>query len=142
MANDYDKPKWDVVNNTYNLKLLNTVNINYENLEGLYQKVIESNCQGETISKTFVVLFQKWLNNPQVPLREEAYVLLSNCFITEKPEVAGSSLAINAEILWNNLFCSKPTQRLSISKAGMNDKILPENFELWWQRQLECQEKY
>jgi len=59
MANDFEKPKWGIVNNSYNLRLVNTGDINYQNLEDLFQKVIESNCQGKTISKTFVVLFQK-----------------------------------------------------------------------------------
>ena len=140
MDNDFEKPNWENVNNTYNLRLVNTVNINYEILEELFQKVIESNCQGQTISKTFVALFQKWLDTPQLPLREEAYVLLSNCFLTEELGVAGSSLKTNAKILWKNLFCSKPTQRLSSPEDGKNDKILPERFNMWWQRQLKCQE--
>jgi len=142
MAYDYEKPKWDIVGNTYNLRLGNTGNINYQNIEELFQKVIESNCEGNKISKTFVVLFQKWLNNPELPLREETYVILSNCFLTENPEVAASSLAINTERLWKNLFCSKPTQGLSYPKGDKHDKILPESFSLWWQRQLECQKKF
>ena len=140
MDNDFEKLNWENVNNTYNLRLVNTGNINFQNLEELFQKVIESNCQGQTISKTFVALFKKWLDTPQLPLREEAYVLLSNWFLTEKPGVAGSSLAINAKILWKNLFCSKPTKRLSSPEGSKNDKILPERFDLWWQRQLKCQE--
>ena len=124
MNNEFSKPNWGNVKDTYNLRLINSENINFQNLEELFQKVIESNCQGQTISKTFIALFQKWLDTPQLPLREEAYVLLSNCFLAEKPGVAGSSLAINAEILWKNLFCSKPTQRLSIPEDGMNDKVL------------------
>lgn len=139
MTNDFEKPKWYILNKTYNLKLANTMNINYQNIEDLFQKVIESNCLGKTISKTFAVSFQKWLNNPELSLREEVYVILSNCFLTEIPKVAASSLAITAESLWKNLFCSKPTRRLS--RPGKNDKILPESFALWWQRQLKCQEK-
>jgi len=128
------------VNDTYNLRLTNTENINYQNLEDRFEKVIESNCQGKKISKTFVILFQTWLKTPELSLREEAYVLLSNWFLTEKHGVKGSPLAINTELLWEQLFCYKPTQRLSSSKPGEHHKVLPQRFGLWWPYQLKCQE--
>ena len=141
MANDFEKPKWQLVNNTYDLQLANPESVDYQNLNNIFEKVIERHSHGRNIAAKFVALFREWLNIPEHPLREEAYVLLSNWFLTKQPGVADSTLGVNAETLWNSLFCCKPNQRLSDPGSHKNHKVLPEQFALWWPRQLECQEK-
>jgi len=80
--------------------------------------------------------FQRWLDNLDTPLREQAYARLSNWFLTDKPDCRESPLAQAALQLWNTLFCAVPDIRLTLPKR--DHKILPERFALWWPKQLDC----
>ncbi len=81
--------------------------------------------------------FQRWISNPSTPLRAQAYARLSNWFLTDKPDCRQSPLAQAASQPWNALFRVKPDIRLTLPKR--NHKILPERFDLWWAKQLHCQ---
>jgi len=83
--------------------------------------------------------FQRWLNNLNTPLREQAYARLSNWFLTDKEHCRNSPLAQAGLELWNALFCARPDIRLTNPKR--DDKILPERFALWWSKQLDCQNR-
>jgi hypothetical protein len=83
--------------------------------------------------------FERWLANLHTPLREQAYARLSNWFLTEKADCRGSPLAQTALELWRALFCAEPGKRLTHPKK--DHKILPEEFDLWWSKQLDCQNR-
>lgn len=82
---------------------------------------------------------QKWLDNLNTPLREQAYAALSNWFLTDTEHCKSSPLADAARELWNALFCAMPDRRLTDPKRDY--KILPERFYLWWPKQRDCQNR-
>jgi 5-methylcytosine-specific restriction protein B len=71
-----------------------------------------------------------WLNHPRQVLVAEAYVTLSNWFLssriysdTERGRIAGE--------LWDVLFAVRPER---LSDKARNTKIIPDAFEAWWTR--------
>jgi hypothetical protein len=81
--------------------------------------------------------FEKWIANPDRPLQEFAYALLSNWFLTDLKFIKESPRGQAALRFWNSLFCAVPEER--ITNPERNDKILQEKFCLWWNKQQKCQ---
>jgi predicted RNase H-like HicB family nuclease len=81
---------------------------------------------------------QRWFSNPASPLKSEAYVLLSNWFLTRGGD-KGSLLASRCEELWDALFPCRPPARLSSSRPGRNHLVVAAAFDSFWQRVLAIQ---
>jgi len=135
------KLKWERVNNSFDLRVKNFGKIDKDKLIKLFEDVESSKCFHQHISaKRFLIPFKKWLEDTKRPLQGETYAVLSNWFKTRKARVPESQLGENAKKLWEALFCAVPQDRLTSPEPGENHKILPEEFALWWPRQLRCQQ--
>ena len=81
--------------------------------------------------------FQQWFTHPNEPLKEAAYCLLSNWFLTGSP-ASKSTRASHAGNLWDALFCKKPKKRLTDWTIS-GRKVVPKRFTEWWTEQQKCQ---
>lgn len=83
--------------------------------------------------------FRRWFSQPDTPLKSEAYVLLSNWFLTSGNGDRHSDLATRCEALWDGLFSCRPVERLSSSAPGRNHIMVAAEFERFWPRLLTAQ---
>ena len=90
---------------------------------------------GLTLSHRARREFRRWFSHLDTPLKSEAYVLLSNWFLTGSGD-RHSMVAIRCEALWDELFPCRPAERLSSSVAGRNHVMGAAEFEGFWQRLL------
>jgi hypothetical protein len=82
--------------------------------------------------------FRRWFSQPDTPLKSEAYILLSNWFLTNGGD-RRSMLATRCEALWDALFPCRPADRLSSSAPGRNHLMISSEFERFWPRLLAIQ---
>lgn len=135
------RPQWrraSVHEDRFDLELMNPEAIHLAGYRELLNTVLAADGGNPShFNKDASREFQRWLDAPNTPLREQAYARLSNWFLTDKEDNRSSSLAGAASNLWDALFCIKPVKRLTNPKA--NHKILPERFDLWWSKQMDYQ---
>ena len=147
MSEDYEKPMWErcesksMVKECFDLKAVNYDKINIIKIKNMFKKVQNSRADGQKISQNCINYFNEWIGSPNLPLKEEAYALLSNWFLTDKPNSKKSALSSNCEKLWNELFSTVPKRRLTSSESRKNHKIISVEFDLWWSKQEKCQGK-
>jgi hypothetical protein len=91
-----------------------------------------------TLSSRASKEFRRWFSQPDTPLKSEAYVLLSNWFLTNGGD-RRSMLATRCEGLWDALFPCRPVDRLSSSAPGRNHLMISSEFERFWPRLLAIQ---
>lgn len=91
-----------------------------------------------TLSSRASKEFHRWFRQPDTPLKSEAYILLSNWFLTNGGD-RRSMLATCCEALWDALFPCRPAGRLSSSAPGRNHLMIPSEFERFWLRLLAIQ---
>ncbi len=94
--------------------------------------------RGLTLSSRACKEFRRWFSQPDTPLKSEAYVLLSNWFLTQSGD-RHSTVAIHCEALWDALFPCRPVTRLSSSAPGKNHAMETAEFESFWRRLLAAQ---
>ena len=138
MNPENSKPIWKQVDGTFNLKLNNVDKINVSKLEKLLEKV-EAYCPDykKDFNKNASKYFRQWFGSPNEPLKEAAYCLLSNWFLTEC-SASKSTRAFHAINLWDALFCKRPKERLTVWKIS-GSKVVPKRFTEWWIEQQKCQ---
>jgi hypothetical protein len=86
--------------------------------------------------------FRRWCRHPKTPLKSDAYVLLSNWFLTLSGD-RRSIVASHCQVLWDELFPVRPQTRLSLPKPGKNHIMVPHAFEDFWMLLANAQgEKY
>jgi len=135
---DHRPPLWERVGDSYNLKAIDVDSIDVTYLETLLQNVEKDNPEFKLRFSTDASdYFRRWFSNPKRSLKEGAYCLLSNWFLTSSP-AGKSSRARHARKLWDALFCHVPEQRLTDWQVS-NRKVIPQVFEKWWSAQLKAQ---
>ena len=135
----YKKLQWKRINGTFYLKVINVNEINSTNLKILLKKVeVDYSDYQKPFSKDASKYLRQWLEQPSQPLKEAAYCLLSNWFLTEC-SASKSTRAFHAGNLWDTLFCERPKCRLTNWRIS-GKKVVPEKFKEWWTKQQKCQE--
>ena len=140
MTQHIRKLKWERVNNSFDLRLINPDSTNVNVFKELLFNVERPKSDyKKDFNKRASKLFKQWFDSHcREPLPESAYALLSNWFLGEGP-YQGKSRAMAAETLWEALFCEKPEHRLTNWRIS-GSKIVPERYKLWWPKQQECQQ--
>ena len=100
--------------------------------------ILEERHRNLTLSSRASDEFLRWFDQPDSPLRSEAYVLLSNWFLTNSGD-RHSTVASRCEALWDALFPCRPLRRLSSAKPGRNQIMLQGEFADFFRRLLEAQ---
>jgi len=124
--------------NNFDLVLLNPQDLDSKRMIALLDGILSETHRGLTLSSRAIKEFRRWFERPDMPLKSEAYVLLSNWFMTQSGD-RHSMVATHCEHLWDALFPCRPTDRLSSPEPGRNHVILPAEFESLWRRILETQ---
>jgi hypothetical protein len=124
--------------NNFDLVLMNPEELDSARVERLLNAIMEESHRGLTLSGRASKEFRRWLRQPGTPLKSEAYVLLSNWFMTRSGD-RNSMVASCCEALWDELFPCRPLQRLSSPAPGENHAIIGSEFESLWQCILKAQ---
>lgn len=140
MTKKFEKLKWERVNGSFDLRLLNPKDVNVRQLKKLLHSVETSSANWRrniNFNKRASKAFREWFREPSLPLPGYTYALLNNWFLTSLKFVRESPRGQAALKLWDALFCYTPVRRLTNPKR--NDKILSYEFKLWWTKQQTCQ---
>jgi hypothetical protein len=124
--------------NNFDLLLADPKELNSEKMTTLLSAVLEETHRGLSLSSRASTEFRRWFDQPDSPLQSQAYVLLSNWFMTQSGD-RHSTVASRCEDLWDALFPCRPLSRLSSPEAGRNHVMLPNEFQNFWRRLLEVQ---
>jgi hypothetical protein len=126
--------RWERVGDTFDLKVVNTANVNVGELSQLLEDVARDRPDfRKPFSRDATEYFREWLRDPEKnPLCQGAYCLLSNWFLTSSP-ARKSTRAGCARALWKALFRIVPKRRLTDPKN--NRKALPDEFRRWWRKE-------
>jgi hypothetical protein len=125
----------------FDLKLLNPETISTDVQKEIKKRlkiVKNTKSWGRHFNQEASSEFNRWLHNLDTPLKEQAYARLSNWFLCDRKFIRETDLGIASGYFWDALFCIRPEKRLT--KPERDHKILPEEFALWWPKQLRCQE--
>ena len=125
-------------NNNFDLVLDIPRLLDSERMNALLSAISKEAHRGLTLSSRASREFRRWFDQPDTALKSEAYVLLSNWFMTQSGD-RHSMVATRCEELWDALFSCRPVERLSSPEAGRNHIMGPTEFEGFWQRLLEAQ---
>ena len=123
--------------NNFDLVVENPGDVDPQRLEQLLNDVLNEKHRVFLSGRASEEL-QRWFSNPTSPLMSEAYVLLSNWFMTRGGD-RHSLLASRCEDLWDALFPCRPPARLSSSRPGRNHLVIAAAFDSFWQRVLAIQ---
>ncbi|MFI5086861.1 MAG: hypothetical protein ACHP7I_00555 [Terriglobales bacterium] len=124
--------------NNFDLVLATPQELDSKRMNALLNGILEETHRGLTLSSRASTEFRRWFEQPDTPLKSEAYVLLSNWFMTQSGD-RHSTVASRCEDLWDALFPCRPVERLSSPKAGRNHVMAPAEFHSFWRRLLEAQ---
>lgn len=124
--------------NNFDLVLATPQELDSKRMNTLLNDVLKEAHRGLTLSSRAKAEFQRWFGHPDTPLKSEAYVLLSNWFMTQSGD-RHSTVASRCEDLWDALFPCRPAERLSSPEAGRNHVMVPAEFQSFWRRLLEAQ---
>ena len=138
--NNFEKPIWEKIPGSYDLKVKNPENLHiYELRKGLKKVIRPTSKLKMNFSKVAKELIKKWLDNPSEELfAEAAYCLLSNWPLSGRKEASESSRSVAIWKLWDKLFCARPKRRLTNWRIS-GSKVIPDRFNSWWQKQKDCQ---
>lgn len=126
---------WKKAHGTYNLLLVNPGNLDVEKCKNLMDKIaLPTPDFNKSFSGRCQKLFYRWLDNPCAPFPEAVYCLLSNWPYSGFKAARESSRSSHILELWNELSFVLPERRLTDWKIS-EEKVVPEVFELWWQKQ-------
>ena len=124
--------------NNFDLVLVEPQGLDSKRMKMLLGAVVEETHRGLTLSSRAVTEFRRWFDQPDTPLKSEAYVLLSNWFMTQSGD-RHSTVASRCEDLWDALFPCRPAERLSSPQPGRNHVMIPTEFDIFWRRLSEAQ---
>jgi hypothetical protein len=124
--------------NDFDLILTNPDVLDFATMEKLLSAILSETHRGLSLSSRAYQEFRRWFEHPETPLKSDAYVQLSNWFMTRSGD-RQSRVATRCEQLWDALFPCRPVDRLSSPQAGRNHLIVPAEFEKLWKRILEAQ---
>ena len=124
--------------NNFDVVLANPQELNSARMNELLDGIEKETHRGLTLSSRACTEFRRWFSQPDTPLKSDAYVLLSNWFLTQSGD-RHSMVATRCEALWDALFPCRPVKRLSSSAPGRNHAMEPAEFESFWRRLLAAQ---
>jgi hypothetical protein len=124
--------------NNFDLVLADPQDLDSNRMNTLLTAVLKETHRGLSLSSRASTEFRRWFDQPDTPLKSEAYVLLSNWFMTQSGD-RYSTVASHCEDLWDALFPCRPMNRLSSPEAGRNHVMIPAEFRSFWRRLLEAQ---
>ena len=125
----HKKLKWDKVSSCFDLKLKNYKDVDIKKLRKMLEDVERPNSEYNIpFNKYASRLFHRWFDDPSQPLKEAAYCLLSNWFLTEC-SASQSTRAFHAGNLWYALFCERPKDRLTDWRIS-GRKVIHQRFYL------------
>ena len=124
--------------NNFDLVLADPQDLDPKRMNALLSAVLEETHRGLSLSSRATTEFRRWFDQPNTALQSEAYVLLSNWFMTQSGD-RHSTVASRCEDLWDALFPCRPTNRLSSPEAGRNHVMIPAEFQSFWRRLFEAQ---
>jgi hypothetical protein len=122
----------------FDLCLTNPEALDFGLTRELLRGILAGRHRGLTLSSRAVQEFQRWFDLPDTPLKSDAYVLLSNWFLTQSGD-RQSMVANLCEKLWDVLFPCRPVSRLSSPEPGRNHVMIPAEFERFWRRMVDAQ---
>jgi len=144
MTKQVQKLKWERVGDSFDLVVENPNSVDVYNLRRLLTIVEDSSAnwrKNMRFNQRAAKAFRWWFYNPKAPLPGYAYALLSNWFLTRLKFIRESPRGQAALKLWSVLFCEIPKiPEGRLTDPKLDYKILPEKFELWWPKQLRCQD--
>jgi hypothetical protein len=124
--------------NNFDLVLSTPEQLDSKQMNALLDAIMAEAHRGLSLSSRASSEFQRWFDHPDTPLKSEAYVRLSNWFMTQSGD-RHSTVASRCEDLWDALFPCRPMERLSSPEPGRNHVMLPGEFQSFWRRLLEAQ---
>ena len=124
--------------NNFDLELAAPQELDSKGMNALLSAVLEETHRGLSLSSSASKEFRRWFDQPETPLKSEAYVRLSNWFMTQSGD-RHSTVASRCEDFWDALFPCRPMNRLSSPKAGRNHVMIPAEFQSFWRRLLKAQ---
>lgn len=124
--------------NNFDLVLADPQELDSKRMGTLLSAVSKEAHRGLSLSSRASTEFRRWFDQPDTALKSEAYVLLSNWFMTRSGD-RHSTVASRCEDLWDALFPCRPSNRLSSPEAGRNHVMIPAEFQTFWRRLLEAQ---
>ena len=124
--------------NNFDIVLENPKVVDAEEMNELLDGIEKETHRGLTLSSRACKDFRRWFSQPETPLKSDAYVLLSNWFLTQSGD-RHSMVATRCEALWDALFPCRPIKRLSSSAPGRNHAMEPAEFKNFWRRLLVAQ---
>jgi 5-methylcytosine-specific restriction enzyme B len=124
-ANATSYPVWRR-SGDYDLILTNPAALNADEAKSLFRQVLDA--EFGSISQHVREDLRHWLDNTDSVLPSEAYVTLSNWFLSS-PIYTQTDRAKSATKLWDLLFAQRPER---LSDPERNTKIIPAAFESWW----------
>jgi len=124
--------------NNFDLILANPRELNSESIKELLDHIQSETHRGLSLSARADKEFRRWCAHPSTPLKSDAYVLLSNWFLTQSGD-RHSMVASHCEVLWDELFRGRPAKRLSSPEPGRNHVMVPGEFEGFWKMVLKAQ---
>jgi hypothetical protein len=124
--------------NNFDVVLANPQDLDSARMSELLDGIEKETRRGLTLSSRACRELRRWFSQPDTPLKSDAYVLLSNWFMTQSGD-RHSTVAIRCEALWDALFPCRPVMRLSSPAPGRNHVMEPAEFESFWRRLLAAQ---
>lgn len=124
--------------NNFDLVVTDPERLDLTHMTTLLSAVLAETHRSLSLSSRASTEFRRWFSQPDTPLKSEAYVLLSNWFLTQSGD-RHSTVASRCEDLWDALFACRPLNRLSSSEAGRNHVMIPSEFQSFWRRLREAQ---
>jgi hypothetical protein len=117
--------------NNFDLLLSDSEQMESKRMEELLNAILQESRRGLTLNSRACKEFRRWFNQPETALKSEAYVLLSNWFMTASGD-RRSLVANRCEDLWDALFACRPANRLSSPEPGRNHAMIPAEFQSFW----------
>lgn len=131
--------RWPDSTANFDLVLVNPEAVNVEHLRELLRSITSVRFGGRTLKGTAIRFFERWFDDLRSPLQEAAFVLLCNWFLT-RGGYKTSELARRCEIFWDAMFACRPEDRLSSPIRNENHRVIPEEFERFWQFLMRAQD--
>jgi hypothetical protein len=122
----------------FDLILLKPEALDAGRMHSLLKGIVQHKFRRLTLNRRAIKEFQRFFDHPETPLKSDAYVLLSNWFLTGSGD-RNSDVATSCEALWDELFSRRPLNRLSSPVAGRNHIALVSEFESFWARLAKAQ---
>jgi len=122
----------------FDLVLVNPDDLDRRKMHRLLEAIMNETHRGLSLSGRAQRELQMFFDNPTSPLRATSYALLSNWFTTRGGD-KNSVVATRCEALWDEMFQTRPLERLTSPTAGQNHIVLPSEFAAFWARLSKAQ---